>query len=299
MRKSLLCLPFAAFCLLVLRANSGDGPARAENTEQTIRETVAAFADAFNKGDMTAFSELWAPDAEYINEAGTATHGRDAIATLFKRYLDAHKGARISLKVTSIRPLSENIALQDGTSALHESGGTTDEGRYTAIWVKTDGKWRLRSARDLPSDSSEAATVGGPLKELKWLVGNWEAEKGALNLSVRQTLNQAFLAVDYKTKAGDGEMAVTQLVGFDPLTGQIKSWTFDSLGGYSEGLWRRDGSTWTAEIAGVLPSGQTGTAINVIRYVDDNTFVFQARDRVIGGQPIPNSELKATRKVVN
>jgi len=181
MRKSLICLALAAACLLGYRAINGDGPARAENTDQTIRETVTAFADAFNKGDMAAFSELWAQDAEYINEAGTATHGRDAIATLFKRYLDAHKGARIALKVTSIRPLSENVALQDGTSALHESGGATDEGRYTAIWVKTDGKWRLRSARDLPSDSVEAATAGGPLKELKWLVGNWEAENGALN----------------------------------------------------------------------------------------------------------------------
>jgi len=298
MRKSLLCLPLAAMCFLAFRANSVDGPARAEDTEQTIRETVAAFADAFNKGDMAAFSQLWAPDAEYINEAGTATHGREAIATLFKRYLEAHKGARISLKVTSIRPLSENVALQDGTSALHESGGTTDEGRYAAIWVKTDGKWRLRSARDLPSDSSNAS-ASSPLKELKWLVGNWEAEKGALNLSVRQTLNQSFLAVDYKIKAGDGEMTVMQLVGFDPLTNQIKSWTFDSLGGYSEGLWRRDGNTWTAEIAGVLPDGQTGTANNVIRYVDDNTFIFQARDRMVGGQPVPNSELKVTKKAAS
>jgi uncharacterized protein (TIGR02246 family) len=254
MRKSLICLALAASCLLGYRAINGDGPARAENTDQTIRETVTAFANAFNKGDMATFSELWAQDAEYINESGKATHGRDAIATLFKRYLDAHKGARIALKVTSIRPLSENVALQDGTSALHESGGATDEGRYTAIWVKTDGKWRLRSARDLPSDSADLA-AGSPLKELKWLVGNWEAEKGALNLAVRPTLNQAFLSVEYKTKAGDNEMAVTQLVGFDPLNGQIKSWTFDSLGGYSEGLWRRDGTTWTAEVAGVLPNG--------------------------------------------
>jgi uncharacterized protein (TIGR02246 family) len=298
MRKSLICLPIAVLCFLGFRAGSGDGPARAENTEQTIRETVTAFADAFNKGDMAAFSDLWAPDAEYINEAGTATHGRDSIATLFKRYLDAHKGARISLKVTSIRPLSESVALQDGTSALHESGGTTDEGRYTAIWVKSDGKWRLRSARDLPSESSDAS-ASSPLKELKWLVGSWEAEKGALHLSVRQTLNQSFLAVDYKAKAGEGEMSVMQLVGFDPLTNQIKSWTFDSLGGYSEGLWRRDGNTWTAEIAGVLPNGETGTAINSIRFVDDNTFIFQVRDRVIGGQPIPNSELKATRKAAS
>jgi uncharacterized protein (TIGR02246 family) len=298
MRKSLLCLPLAAVCFLALRATSGNNPARAEDTDQTIRETVTAFADAFNKGDMTAFSELWASDAEYINETGTATHGREAIATLFKRYLEAHKGARIALKVTSIRPVSESVAIQDGTSALHESGGTTDEGRYTAIWVKTDGKWRLRSARDLPSESSDAS-ASSPLRELKWLVGNWEAEKGALHLSVRQALNQAFLVVDYKIKAGDGEMTVMQLVGFDPLTNQIKSWTFDSLGGYSEGLWQRDGSTWTADIAGVLPDGQTGTAVNVIRYVDGNSFVFQARDRVIGGLPVPNSELKITKKAAS
>jgi uncharacterized protein (TIGR02246 family) len=296
MRKSFLCLGLAAACLLGIRGSNGDGPARADNTEQAIREAVTAFTDAFNKHDMAAFTALWTPDAEYIDEAGTVTKGRDAIATLFKRYLDAHKGARLTLKVTRVRQVNGDVALQDGTSALHESGGTTDEGRYTTVWMKADGKWRLCSARDLPSDSAEGA--GGPLKELKWMVGDWEAEKGALNVSIRWTLNQAFLTVDYKAKAGDKEMTVMQLVGLDPLTGQIKSWTFDSLGGYSEGLWRRDGNTWTSQVAGVLPDGQTGTAVNVIRYVDDNTFTFQARDREIGGQPIPNSELKATRKAV-
>jgi uncharacterized protein (TIGR02246 family) len=295
MRKSLLCICFAAACLLGIRDSSGDGPARAENTEQTIRDAVAAFADAFNKRDMAAFRAFWAADAEYIDEAGTVTKGREAIGTLFKRYLDAHKGAQLTLKVTRIQPLSADVAIQDGTSELKESGGTVDEGRYTAVWFKADGKWHLRSARDLPSEGGNAG-AGSPLKELKWLVGNWEAEKGALHLSVRPTLNGTFLSVDYKAKAGEGEMTVMQLVGFDPLSGQIKSWTFDSLGGYSEGLWRRDGHTWKAEVAGVLPDGQTGTAANVIRYVDDNSFVFQARDREVGGQPIPNSEIKLTRK---
>jgi uncharacterized protein (TIGR02246 family) len=297
MRKSLLCLGLAASCLLCIRSDSsGDGPARAESTEQAIRDATAAFADAFNKGDMPAFSANWAPDAEYIDEAGTVTKGRDAIAKLFKGYLDAHKGARLTLKVTSIQPLSKDVARQDGTSALRESGGTIDEGRYTAIWIKIDGKWRLCSARDLPSDSGDAGG-SSPLKELKWLVGDWEAEKGGFNVSVHWTLNQAFLSVDYKAKAGDLEMTVMQLIGFDPLSGQIKTWNFDSLGGYSESLVRREGNTWTAAVAGVLPDGQTGTAVNVIRYVDDNTFIFQARDREVGGMPIPNSELKATRKV--
>jgi uncharacterized protein (TIGR02246 family) len=296
MRKSLLCVGLAAACLLGIRGSSGDDQTRTVHTEQAIREATTAFADAFNKRDLAAFSALWAPDAEYIDEAGNVTKGRDAIAKLFKGYLDAHKGARITLKVTSIQALSKDVARQDGTSVLQDSGGTSDEGRYTAIWIKADEKWRICSARDLPSDSREASG-NSPLKELKWLVGDWEAEKGAFNVSIRWTLNQAFLSVDYKAKAGDLEMSVMQLIGFDPLSGQIKIWTFDSLGGYSEALVRREGNTWRAEVAGVLPDGQTGTAVNVIRYVDDNTFIFQARDREVGGMPIPNSELRATRKV--
>jgi hypothetical protein len=97
-------------------------------------------------------------------------------------------------------------------------------------------------------------------------------------------------------KQGEGGVEIQQLVGFDPLTGQIKSWTFDSLGGYGEGLWTRDGNSWVIDTAGVLPNGQTGTAVNTIRFVDDQTALFQARHREVGGQPIADSELKLVRK---
>ena len=85
-------------------------------------------------------------------------------------------------------------------------------------------------------------------------------------------------------------------LSYDPLTDQIRSWTFDSRGGYGEALWTRQGNSWVAETAGVLPGGQTGSAVNVIRYVDDNTFVFQARDRQVGGEPIPDAEVRLVRK---
>src|SRR5205085_2075266 len=105
--------------------------------------------------------------------------------------------------------------------------------------------------------------AGGALKQLQWMVGDWQAEKGGVTVSVRWALNRAFLLQEYKAKDGDGELTVTQLVGFDPLTDRIKSWTFDSRGGYGEGLWSRDGNAWVIEAAGVLPGGQTGTARNL------------------------------------
>jgi hypothetical protein len=202
----------------------------------------------------------------------------------------------MALKVTSVRLLKGDVAMQDGVAAITDANGAVEEGRYSAVWFKSDGKWQIRSARDLPYDASDSPGATGVLKELQWMVGDWEAEKGVVNVSVRWSLNRAFLQQDYTVKNADGEMQVMQLVGFDPLTGQIKSWTFDSLGGYGEGLWERDGNSWTVQTAGVLPGGQTGTGVNVIRFVDDQNVVFQSNDREIEGQPIPNAEVKLTRK---
>lgn len=299
MRKTAIVLGLLAVCLLGLTVRSGDGQAPAAKDDPAINkaigQAVAAYADVFNKGDLKALGAVWAEDAEYIDEQGTVTRGRDAITALFKQYLADLKGAKIAFKVTSVRALTPEIAMQDGTSTITMPDGSVDEGRFTAVWFKKDGKWYIRSARDLPYEAADTVGATGALKELQWMIGNWEGEKGGVQVTVRWTLNRAFLSQEYTVKDPAGDMQVTQLVGFDPLTGQIKSWTFDSRGGYGEGLWTREGNAWYVETAGVLPNGQTGRAVNVIRYVDDQHVVFQARDREIGGQPIPDSEVKLAR----
>ena len=41
----------------------------------------------------------------------------------------------------------------------------------------------------------------------------------------------------------------TQRIGWDPVAGQFRSWDFDSQGGYSEGLWSRDGDRWIIKMS--------------------------------------------------
>jgi uncharacterized protein (TIGR02246 family) len=268
--------------------------ATSADDQQAIRRTVAGLAAAFNKGDLPGLTGVWVPDAEYIDEAGAVTRGRGAIATRFRSYLADHKGAHMVLKVMNVRLLKRDVALQDGSMALTGPDGSTNRSRFTAVWLKEDGKWRIGSVRDLPEADEEAG--GAPLKELQWLVGDWKGEKGGANVSIRWALNRKFLDVTFTTRQRNGELMVRQLIGQDPLTGQVKSWTFDSSGGYGEGLWEREGNSWVIEVAAVLPDGQTGSAVNVIRYVDDGTFVFQARDRQVGGEPVPDNEVKLIRK---
>jgi uncharacterized protein (TIGR02246 family) len=296
MRKSLVVLGLLTFCSTAVVARDDEGPLAATE-EQAIRQALAAYTDAINKADLDALMSLWASRAEYIDEKGTVTKGRTAIRELFKRHLSGLKGAKIAFNVTSIRELTPLVVLQDGTSKLTLADGTIDEGRFAAVWSKKDGKWLLHSVRDLVAEGGATAAAGRPLKELQWLVGDWKAEKEGVEVSVRWALNQTFLSQDYTVKKGNTAIEVKQLIGFDPLSGQIKSWTFDSLGGYGEGLWTRDGNSWVIQSAGVLPGGQTGTALNVIRHEDDQHVVFQVKRREVDGQPIADSEVRLVRKV--
>src|SRR5208283_2772983 len=115
-------------------------------------------------------------------------------------------------------------------------------------------------------------------------------------LSCRWALGKSFLQSEYTVKNKDGEdMAVTQFFGWDPVQGKIRSWFFDSKGGYGEAFWTRQKQTWTAAAAGVLPDGKTGSATNSIRFLDDKNFVWQAAEREVDGEPLADAEVKFTR----
>ena len=51
----------------------------APNDEEDVRNVVAGFATAWNHHDMDAFGKLFAPDADFVNVAGTRWKGRQEI----------------------------------------------------------------------------------------------------------------------------------------------------------------------------------------------------------------------------
>jgi uncharacterized protein (TIGR02246 family) len=263
--------------------------------EQVLRQAIAAYAAAFNKGDVSGIGTHWAADAEYTDEAGTVFKGRDAIVALFRKAFTDQKGTKMTLNLKSVRFVRPDVALGEGTSEMTSPTGEVDKGRFTAAWVKTDGKWVLTSAHDLPS---EGDANGSPVKELEWLVGDWQTsdKDSTTTMNCRPILGKAYLQQTFVVKQGNNEMTVIMLMGLDPLTGQIKSWTFDSAGGYGEALWGRDGNQWFGSAVGVLPDGDEASSIYVVKFTDENNFTLQMRDRRVGDQPLADAEIKYARK---
>jgi uncharacterized protein (TIGR02246 family) len=278
------------------------GQAPPTDEASAVRAAVDSYTAALNDGNLDGALAHVAADADLIDDGGKQYKGKAEIAELLKQSLAGLKGRKLKSTITSLHFVKPDVAIVDGTAEITAPDGSSDTGRYTSSWTKSGGQWLLSSVRDLPDAGGAAEPAAGPLQELGWLVGDWTSENPllAVQLSGRWALNQSFLLLEYTVKNKDGgDLAVTQYVGWDPVDGVLRSWFFDSQGGYGGGDWDRDGNAWTSAWSGVLPEGQIASSTNSMRFVDDNSFVFHSVDRDIDGLPLADVEAKFVRKAAS
>jgi uncharacterized protein (TIGR02246 family) len=265
-----------------------------------VRQASAAYMEALNKGELDAIVAFWAPDADYVDESGKMTRGREAIAALFKKSLDELKRSKFKGQIHSLKFLRPEVVLVDGSVEVTSLDGTRDSDRHAVIWVKNGDKWLISSARDLPAETDNLPCLAyGQIKCLEWLVGEWhdQSDKIDAQVSCRWAPNKSFLVMEYTVKhENEDPLLVTVRVGWDPRNQMIRSWMFDSKGGFGEGAWERRGNRWIVGVSGVLPDGGAGTATNIYEFLNPDAFVWQSKDREVDGQPVADSEVKFARK---
>lgn len=256
--------------------------------EKAIRQSAEAFAAAYNKGDARSIAAGFTAEAEFVDETGAVISGRDAIARHFALMFSQLPGAKVSVKVESVRVLAPNVAVEEGVveaTAAPEAAPTLS--RYVALHLLQEGQWLIARARDFPAERAEP-THHERLQPLAWLIGDWvdEAPDALIHTTCRWSDDGNFLIQTFTARIGS-QVARTGSTrfGWDPLTRQIKSWTFGSDGAFSEALWTNDGEVWTSKSRGVTSDGQIASATTVLRQVDASTLSWETRDRIVGGEP--------------
>jgi hypothetical protein len=139
----------------------------------------------------------------------------------------------------------------------------------------------------------ESTTAERPLDTLDWLVGSWagKTEKGAVEFSCKFTKNDAFLVRSFRIlNESDVAMSGMQVVAWDPAKERIRSWTFDSDGGFGEDTWTQADDRYTMRTKYTLADGGTASAINVMTYVDDDNFRWKSTNREIDGELQPDTD---------
>lgn len=261
--------------------------------EQAIYQAEEAFVKAYGEGDAKAIAALFTPDAEYVNESGNVFQGREAIEETMAEFFAENPDCQLEMTIDSIRFVNPGIAIEDGSTILtHPELPDTVESRYTTMYVKTEGKWLAASVRDhAPKDRRQHRLQ---LEQLDWLLGDWvdEAEDSIVTFSCQSVDNGNFLLRQFTILIGGEEvMSGTQRIGWDPLTGKLRTWIFDSEGSYGEGLWHRDGDRWILKCTGVMPDGQTASSTSIYTYVNAHTMTWQTVDHEIAGVQQPDSEI--------
>ena len=265
--------------------------------EMAIRSAGESFVEVFCSANADEVAAHFTPTAEYVDEHGKVFEGRDEIASLMKSVFEQSEGCHLELQTDSIRMVNPGLAIEDGSTLLTPGSAQGDGeetctiGGYTAVHVKTDGKWLIASLRELPVTMNRSHR--SQLRQLAWLQGDWvdESDESVVLFSCELADRGNFLVRKFVIHVeGEETMNGTQRVGWDPLTGKLKSWIFDSEGGYAEGYWYRDGDTWMLKVTGVTADGEPASSTSVYTLVNSDTIVWQSIDHEVGGIKLPDTE---------
>jgi uncharacterized protein (TIGR02246 family) len=256
--------------------------------EAAIRTAVEAYIAAYNRGDAKALAALWSPEAVYTNPlTGEQVVGREAIEQQFAAIFADSQGAKLEAVSNSIQFVSPNVAVEQGTAKVLRSEQEPEESDYSAVYVKRDGQWLLDRVTE--EEPPVVTSRYEQLKELEWMIGTWvdQDELNRIETTCQWTKNESFITRSFTLSIRDRlQMAGIQIIGWDPATKQIRSWVFDSDGGFGEGTWTKKDKAWYIQATGTLPDG--AAAVNIITYVDDNTFTWQSINRQTDGELLPN-----------
>jgi uncharacterized protein (TIGR02246 family) len=254
--------------------------------EKAIRDGADAFTRLYNAHDAKRLAALFALKAEMVDEDGNLVKGRDAIEAEFAQQFQNEPQCTMRVEVDSIRVLTPNIALEEGVARCAAAPGAREEVTdYACVHVKVDGKWLLASVSDFPAEP-ENLTPHEHLQELAWMIGDWVDESP--DSTVRSNCNWDesgnFLMYHFAVQfAGGVSMHGTTRIGWDAVAQQFRSWVFDSEGGFTEGLWIRQGDEWIVKTNGATSDGEICSSTNVYRLIDGDTFTFRSYDRIIDG----------------
>jgi uncharacterized protein (TIGR02246 family) len=269
------------------KTDATETPAVESADEKAIRAAGSAYAAAMNEGDAAALAAAWTTDGDYVDASGQHFKARDLIAEEFGGSTKNELRHHLEVKESKIRLITPDVAVEDGLSQTTAADtGAIALGRFTAVWVKQQGKWLLDCVRE---NGGLPLTDGQQLEPLTWMIGDWIGESNGLTytLSVRWTDGNHFLVRHFAVRENDHVLVDgTQYVGWDADRKAIRSWTFDSQGTRSEGDWEFVEGAWVVRNDSLLADGRSTSMTSSYKQEAGN-MMWTSPETKINGETVP------------
>lgn len=263
-----------------------------------IRAAGDAYVAAMHRGDLKTLRSMWTDDGDYLDAAGMPHKARD----LFPSSPDQRPAANGPIEVPpwerSLRLITLTVAIEDGVlQNVERADGSVCSRRFTAIWVKREGKWLLDGLREA---TTEGAVVQSQLRKLDWLIGEWagKVKETEMLVSAHYSEDGNFLVRTCMVRAPGGEVLMgTERIGWDGDKETFKSWTFDSTGSASEAVWREVDGRWLVESSVVMPDGERATTQASYQPTGPDSFLWKVAESQLAADKLPAQQVEFRRAV--
>jgi uncharacterized protein (TIGR02246 family) len=284
----------ASFIAIVLAAVStarSSDPTPDSSQKAAVHKVIAAVEECFNRGDAKRLAALWTTDGDFVGPSGERIAGSKNVEAAFQEFFAAHKNSKLRLGVVNVRLATADVASVDAIAAMTPApDDLAGEPRSAILLVLRDGRWLIDSIRETVG---AAPSHYGRLKELGWLVGDWASQADSSSaVSVHSTCdwtaNGSYLIRKFTIRRKDGVVGGTEVIGWDPRAHRIRSWVFESDGGFGESEWTRNAHGWTIKYKGILADGSDVSATQTLLYVEADTLTLESTGRTTNGQKQPD-----------
>lgn len=263
--------------LLCVTACSGK-----KEDDREVKNCVQTAIDLFKQGDIQKFSQVFTDDARYINFST-----KDSISggyDIADWCIDTTSGQE--------KIVLDEISMKDADHAYATGSLESDQLQKIALGVelvKKDGTWLIEKVRSV--NVEKALSHYEMLKGLEFLVGKrvFKDDAVVMNSDCSWDENKNFLKQQFLVSIIDQkELQCEQIIGWDPASKTIRSWIFDSDGGFGSGNWFKKDNGWYVKVHYTIADGRQGVSTNIYTKLDDNTYTFTSIGREIDGQLLPN-----------
>lgn len=290
---------FLIFIAIAWLAGCDHAKQNEEADKKAIQNVVQSYLEAYNQQDAVKLTAHWSSNATYINPVtGESAEGKEAIEKLFQIKFAQNKKTHLTNTIKSIVFPHTNEAIENGVMKVAVDDQPTRQMAYQAELVRENGKWLIKAINEI--ELYDAPSNFEQLKDLAWLVGKWKDSDGNVSILFDNQWDKYknFIIQNFTMKIyGQDDIEGRQIIGWDPVKGVIRSWVFDSDGGFGEGKWEQENNSWYATMNFTLNGGRTASSINIYSPVDEHTYAFASVEREVDGEILPDMNPVTVEKV--
>jgi uncharacterized protein (TIGR02246 family) len=147
-------VPQAAFAFLLvpmlLPVACAQEPATGASPEEQVAAVMRAQTEAWSRGDLEAFTAVYAEDATFLSPSGLTRGRREVLERYQKRYPDKAAMGKLTLEVIEARafPAGEtaegvSVAARWRLEYPGQADRKTAEGLTLVVFRRTGGSWEI------------------------------------------------------------------------------------------------------------------------------------------------------------